>query len=120
MTDSPGAPANPDPAAPHTDELERITERLRREASRAEGFGKAVMLDFGATGVVHVDARQSPPAISNTAAPADTILRVSLEDFLSLVRGDLDPTRAVFSGRLKIAGDMGAALTLAGLFRNRP
>lgn len=99
--------------------LERITERLRREADRAEGFGKAVKLDFGADGVILVDARAAPATISNENAPADTTLTVSMEDFARIVRGELDPARAIFTRKLKIAGDMGAAMKLAQLFRDR-
>lgn len=99
--------------------LEKITERLKREAARAEGFGKAVKLDFGADGVVLVDARADPPTVSNEDAQADTTLRVSLEDFARIVRGELDPARAIFTRKLKIAGDMGAAMKLAQMFRDR-
>jgi putative sterol carrier protein len=99
--------------------LARITDRLKREAARAEGFGKTVKLDFGEDGVVLVDARATPPAVSNEDAPADTTLRISLEDFARIVRGELDPARAVFTRKLKIAGDMGAAMKLAQMFRER-
>ncbi len=97
--------------------VEKITDRLRREAHRADGLGKAVKLDFGAEGLVRVDAAQSPPEVSNEDGPADTVLRVSLSDFARIARGDLDPMRAVLTRKLKIGGDMGAAMKLAQLFR---
>ena len=99
--------------------LAQITDKLRREAARAEGFGKSVKFDFGADGLVVVDAARTPPVVSNTDAEADTTLRMSLADFTRLARGELDPARALFTRKLKIAGDMGAALKLAQLFKDR-
>lgn len=99
--------------------LEKVTERLRREAAKAESFGKSVKFDFGADGVIVVDATQAPPEVSNEDGPADTTLRVSLEDFTKLARGELDPMRAIFTRRLKVSGDMSAAMKLAQLFRDR-
>jgi putative sterol carrier protein len=99
--------------------LERITERLRREAVRAEGFGKSVKFDFGEGGILSVDATQSPPQVSNEDIDADTTLGVSLADFTKLARGELDPMRAIFTRRLKVSGDIGAAMKLATLFRDR-
>jgi putative sterol carrier protein len=99
--------------------LERITERLRREAAKAEGFGKSVKFDFGEGGVLSVDATKSPAEVGNEDIDADTTLAVSLADFTKLARGELDPMRAIFTRRLKVSGDIGAAMKLATLFRDR-
>lgn len=98
--------------------VEALTERLKREAHRAAGFGKAVKLDFGDDGIVRLDARSDPPGVSNEDGPADTVVRVSLANFARIVSGDLDPARAALTGRLRISGDMGAAMQMAKLFRD--
>jgi len=97
--------------------LDKVTDRLRARAGEAEGLGKTAKLDFGADGVVHLDARQTPPAVSNEDLPADATLRLTLDDLRDIVRGELDPLRALFTRRLKLKGDKGLALKLAALFR---
>lgn len=44
---------------------------------------------------------------------ADVTMTADADTFRSILGGDLDPTSAFMSGRLKIDGDMGAAMRLA-------
>jgi putative sterol carrier protein len=46
-------------------------------------------------------------------------LTMQQQDFLDMINGKLNGQMAFMSGRLKIAGDMGLALKLQGLFRQR-
>jgi len=97
--------------------LEDVTDRLRERAGQAEGLGKTAKLDFGSDGVVHLDARKSPPEVSNDDHPADATLRLTLDDLRALAKGELDPMRALFTRRLKLQGDKGLAMKLASIFR---
>ena len=47
--------------------------------------------------------------------PADVTLSADTETFEAILSGDLNPTTAFMSGRLKIDGDMGAALRLGSV-----
>jgi putative sterol carrier protein len=38
-------------------------------------------------------------------------------DWIALSQGDLDPTRAYMSGRLRVDGDLSAAMELGSLFK---
>jgi putative sterol carrier protein len=40
---------------------------------------------------------------------------MSVEDFESLLAGDLDPTTAFMMGKLKVDGDMGIAMKLSSV-----
>lgn len=44
---------------------------------------------------------------------ADVTMTADADTFKSILDGDLNPTTAFMSGRLKIDGDMGAAMRLA-------
>lgn len=46
---------------------------------------------------------------------ADCTLTADVETFRALLGGDLDPTAAFMSGRLKVDGDMGLAMRLGSL-----
>ncbi|HVY85631.1 MAG TPA: SCP2 sterol-binding domain-containing protein [Caulobacterales bacterium] len=72
--------------------------------------GKKVKFDFGDAGKILLDG------VANTAAkddgPADTTIKIKLEDFLAMAEGKLDPTAAFMQGKLRVEGDMGVAMQL--------
>jgi putative sterol carrier protein len=45
---------------------------------------------------------------------ADCTLSADAETFRAILDGDLDPTSAFMSGRLRVEGDMGLAMKLGG------
>ena len=47
---------------------------------------------------------------------ADVTIRTSPETFSALASGEQNPTTAYMTGKLKVEGDMGAALKLQKLF----
>jgi len=47
---------------------------------------------------------------------ADVTLIASLDTFRAMMDGDLNPTAAFMTGKLKIEGDMGKAMQLAQIF----
>jgi len=87
--------------------LEELTERIRRAAASGVNLGVPVKLDLKGEGVIHLDGA----AVSNEDKPADLTVTVSRADLAALGKGDLDPTRALMSGRMKLS-DMGLAMRL--------
>ena len=51
--------------------------------------------------------------VSRSAATAEVTLTASAEDFQAMFEGDLSPTTAFMTGRLKVDGNMGLAMKLA-------
>ena len=64
-------------------------------------------------GVVRVDENGASEAAEDS--PADTTMTANAETFQSILAGDLDPTAAFMSGRLRIEGDIGLAMSLGRL-----
>src|SRR5262245_38431845 len=95
--------------------IEEVTERMREKFAASEGFDSKIKFDFGGDGIVHVDGSQQPPAVSNADAEADCTIKISLADFLDLVKGELNPTTAFMMGKLKVDGSMAVALKLANV-----
>ena len=54
--------------------------------------------------------------VTEGAGQADTTISTSEETMLAVVRGEQNPTTAYMTGKLKIKGDMGAAMKLQKLF----
>lgn len=48
-------------------------------------------------------------------APADVTLTADADTFRAILDGELNPTSAFMTGRLKVDGDMGAAMRLSGI-----
>jgi putative sterol carrier protein len=91
--------------------LDEITTRMRDAVGSDSGLGKSVKFDFGSDGVVRIDGG----TVDNQDLPADCTIQVAKSDFEQMAQGQLDPTMAFMSGKLKIQGDMGVAMKLQPL-----
>ena len=87
--------------------LEELTDRIRRAAAGEPGLATSIKLDLKGEGVIHI----AGGAVSNDDAPADLVVTVSLKDLTALGKGELDPTRAMMTGRLRLS-DIGLAMKL--------
>jgi putative sterol carrier protein len=93
-----------------------ITEQMRNAIGADSGLGKTLKFDFGDEGKVFIDGAASPNTVSNDDNPADTTVKVSLEDFLAMADGKLDGMSAFMQGKLKVMGDMSVAMKLQTIF----
>ena len=75
-------------------------------AGAFDGTAKFVIEDEGAIMLDSDGARAGDEE-------ADVIMSADADTFREILDGDLNPTTAFMSGRLKIDGDMGAAMRLA-------
>jgi putative sterol carrier protein len=93
--------------------LESMTDELRRRTAQAPALGYKVKFDLGDDGVIFWDGTGPAAQISNEDGEADTVIRLSAENFGKLMAGDLDPTMAFMLGKLKVEGKMGVAMKLS-------
>jgi putative sterol carrier protein len=75
--------------------------------------GKRVKIDFGDEGAVMLDGVANQVTEEN--GTADTTIKVSWEDWQALSEGKMDGMTAFMQGKLKIEGDMSAAMQLQGV-----
>ncbi|EXL09534.1 SCP2 sterol-binding domain-containing protein [Aquamicrobium defluvii] len=90
--------------------VQDIANKLKAQVESA-GFSRSVKFDTGSDGVILIDGT----SISTTDGPADCTIKLSLDDLESLLAGELNPTMAFMSGKLKIEGDMSIAMQLSQL-----
>lgn len=95
--------------------LEQSTETIRTRVGEDCGLGSTLKFDFGDDGVILIDASQVPNVVSNDNGDAACTIGVTLEDFEQMMSGDLAPTTAFMSGKLKVDGDMGIAMKLQSI-----
>ncbi|MFM9829023.1 MAG: SCP2 sterol-binding domain-containing protein [Sphingomonas sp.] len=90
-------------------DINSVTGKLQEAGAVVPG--KRLRLDFGDEGSILLDGIDN--AVSNDAdAAADTTIKVSLDNFVALANGKLNPTMAFMSGKLQISGDLGVAMQL--------
>lgn len=88
--------------------LEEITARLRKAVGEQPVPGKTVTIDLKGDGYLHIDGSN----VTNDNTAADCTVIVSKDDLEAMTKGDLDPTTAFMTGKLKITGDMSVAMAL--------
>ena len=87
--------------------LQELTDRIRDAAAAGAVPDASIKLDLKGEGFVHI-ARGD---VTNDDAPADLTVTIAMKDLAALAKGELDPMRAMMSGRMRIS-DMALALKL--------
>ncbi len=95
--------------------LDKVTEAFRKRALEFGELSARVKFDLGDEGIVVVDAKTTPPAVSNDDEEVDCTIRLSLENLEKLLEGSLNPTLAYTLGKLKVEGSLGVAMKVASL-----
>lgn len=86
------------------------------DASKTAGMTNSYAFDIDGAGQWKVDVQDGKVDVTEGAGDADVTITTSEENFLAISRGELNPTTAYMTGKLKIKGDMGAAMKLQKLF----
>jgi putative sterol carrier protein len=87
--------------------VEEITERIRAAVASAPDLGQRLKFDLKGEGVIRIDGGE----VSNEDGPADLVITISRKDLEALGKRELDPMRAIMTGRMKLS-DMALAMKL--------
>jgi putative sterol carrier protein len=88
----------------------------RADAEKTAGMNNSYLFDIEGAGQWLVSVSDGAVSVSEGAGEADTTITASEETMMAVVRGEQNPTTAYMTGKLKIKGDMGAAMKLQKLF----
>ncbi|HEX5029735.1 MAG TPA: SCP2 sterol-binding domain-containing protein [Gaiellaceae bacterium] len=84
---------------------------------RIEGMNNTYVFDIEGAGAWTVAIADGAVTVTDGAAgDSDCTFTTSEENFEKIVAGEQNPTTAYMTGKLKIKGDMGAAMKLQKLF----
>ena len=83
---------------------------------RIEGMNNTYVFDIEGAGVWKVDVTDAGIEVTEGGGDADVTIRASEETFRAIAEGNQNPTTAFMTGKLKIDGDMSAAMKLQKLF----
>ena len=94
------------------------TLETRVDATKAQGINASYLFDVTGAGAWKVDVEDaSGVKVTEGATDAATTITIGEDDFTKLVGGELNPMTAFMTGKLKVKGDMGAAMKLQKLFQ---
>jgi putative sterol carrier protein len=106
--------------APHPEscpmDLQTATTTLRNKVGTSSDLGATLKFDCGDEGVIVIDGASSPSTVDNTDRDTDCTITLSVDTLGEMMSGELNPTTAFMSGRIKVSGDMGVALKLQSVF----
>ena len=94
--------------------FEGLPERVSPD--RIEGMNNTYVFDIAGAGVWTVAIADGAITVNEGESDADCTFSTSEENFEKIVAGEQNPTTAYMTGKLKIKGDMGAAMKLQKLF----
>ncbi len=88
----------------------------RVDAGKTAGMNNSYLFEIEGSGTWKVDVVDGNVSVTEGGGDADVTIRASEETFQAIASGEQNPTTAYMSGKLKVEGDMGAALKLQKLF----
>jgi putative sterol carrier protein len=88
----------------------------RADADKTAGMNNSYLFDIEGAGQWLVAVNDGAVTVTEGGGEADTTISTSEETMMAVVRGEQNPTTAYMTGKLKIKGDMGAAMKLQKLF----
>ena len=88
----------------------------RTDESKLAGMTNSYLFDIDGEGQWHVVVQDGKLDVSEGGGDADATISTTSEVFAQIVAGEQSPTTAYMTGKLKIKGDMGAAMKLQKLF----
>ncbi len=92
------------------------TLETRADASKTAGMTNSYLFDIEGAGKWTVRVEDGKVSVTEGGEDADAVITTSEETFEKIVSGEQNPTSAYMTGKLKVKGDMGAAMKLQNLF----
>ena len=88
----------------------------RVDPSKTAGMTNSYVFEIDGAGTWRVDVNDGDVSVTEGDGDADATISASEETFQKIADGDLNATTAYMTGKLKVKGDMGAAMKLQRLF----
>jgi putative sterol carrier protein len=88
----------------------------RADPAKTVGMTSSYVFDIDGAGQWRVEVDDGKVTVADGAGDADAVISTSKETFEKIIAGEQNPTSAYMTGKLKVKGDMGAAMKLQKLF----
>ena len=88
----------------------------RVDESKTAGMNNSYLFDIEGAGKWKVAVEDGRVTVTEDGEDADAVISTSEETFEKITSGEQNATSAYMTGKLKVKGDMGAAMKLQKLF----
>ena len=88
----------------------------RADQSKLAGMNNSYLFDIEGTGQWLVTIQEGVVSVREGGGEADCTIAASEDNFQKILNGEQNPTAVYMTGKLKIKGDMAAAMKLQKLF----
>ena len=88
----------------------------RVDRSKTAGMNNSYLFDIEGAGKWKVDVNNGDVTVTEGGEEADAVISASEDTFTKIASGEQNATSAYMTGKLKVKGDMGAAMKLQKLF----
>ena len=88
----------------------------RVDKQKAAGLTNSYRFDIDGAGTWVVDVVDGRVNVTENGDDADVTITTNEDSFMGIVRGDTNPMTAYMTGKLKVKGDLQAAMKLQKLF----
>jgi alkyl sulfatase BDS1-like metallo-beta-lactamase superfamily hydrolase len=109
--------------APNRDRVAAVNTReffdsleSRVDRAKTAGMNNSYVFDIEGAGKWKVDVKDGNVSVTEGAEDGDVTITTSEETFAKITSGEQNATSAYMTGKLKVKGDMGAAMKLQKLF----
>jgi putative sterol carrier protein len=90
--------------------------QAQADPAKLAGMTNSYVFDIEGEGQWFVNVQDGALSVTEGSGDADATISTTAETFEKIVAGEQNPTTAYMTGKLKIKGDMGAAMKLQKLF----
>jgi putative sterol carrier protein len=92
-------------------DLLMVTTKIAEIAATRPSIGKTVKMDVGFDAPIVYDGTVTPAVVTNEDRETDAVISMDNETFIELSEGRTTGPSAMMRGKLKIKGNMGAAMS---------
>jgi putative sterol carrier protein len=88
----------------------------RIDPERARSLDASYRFDIEGGGSWRLEADGEKAVVTESDAPADCVIRTDENTFLRILRGEQSPMGAYMTGKVRVEGNLGLALSLRDVF----
>ncbi len=98
--------------------LEEMTRLIQSRAAENLPLGYRVKFDINDLGIILWDGTETPAVFSNDDQDSDATVGVTSDNLEKLMNGNLDPTLAFMTGKIKVSGSKGVVMKLSNMLES--
>ena len=96
-------------------DFDEVKAAIEVKAGEVESFGKKIKLELDGESLI-IDGTTNPPSVLTEDIEVDITVTTTAEVFSKILNKKMNPQMAMMTGKLKMKGDMMAAVPLMNIF----